>query len=419
MKRFLLIPLVVSAVVLPARAGEQGQSSVLAVFDIDNRGPRLSKKTVENLSEYLSVLLTENGICVLDSEQMQTRYHEEKGKVPKKCKNEACRAELARSAGADQYLVTRILKIVDTCKVTAKVFGLEKGPARLAASSGEGCDEKELLEALKQIVFKLAYSQPEGDTEEATLYYYSSGRHAASLKKKIHKSYKTGAVRQQSEIGRLSVSSHPWGRIWIDGEDTGKTTPLVDYLLPIGKHEIVIQPPGDKKMTAEAEIWPGETTSLVIGSESGATGDKPYGWLSVNTRPWSEVSLDGKHIGMTPLRHQISPGKHEVKVTFAHGETQTRKVNVEPDKTVRVALSASGQKPAQIGKGMGLLMVNSLPWGRVWIDGRDCGKATPLFNYKLPAGKHRVTIYFSTGGLKSEEVEIKAGETTRKVFRSQ
>jgi PEGA domain-containing protein len=375
--------------------------SLLAVFDIENRGPRLSKQAVANLSEYLSVLLTENGYQVINQTEIREKIRAKKSQ-----------ADLAREVKAPRYLTTRILRIVNVCKVTAKLYSVDRSTAIQAASAGDGCDEKELLSALKQVVFKLSYNRPsEGETEDTTLYYYKSG---GLTKDDQSKSDTT----EQAEIGRLSLSSRPWGRVWIDGKDTGRTTPLIDYLLPTGKHHIEILPPKSSAMRAMVEIWPGELTSLVVGTDDDKNGSIKAGWLSVNTRPWSEVCLDGKHIGMTPLRHQLAPGQHTVKLTFANGESKSQIVTIAPGQTTRVVQSASSTSAVKYGKNMGLLMLNSLPWGRVWIDGKDCGKATPLFNYQLAAGKHRITVYFSTGGLKTEEIVIKAGETIRRIFRS-
>ncbi|MBW1809223.1 MAG: PEGA domain-containing protein [Deltaproteobacteria bacterium] len=378
---------------------------LLAVFDIENRGPRLTKQAVENLSEYMSVLLTENGYQVVSQAEIRQKIRAKKS-----------HAELAREIKAQHYLDTRILRIINVCKVTAKLYNIESSIAIQAASAGDGCNEKELLSALKQVVFKLSYNRPnEAEPEDTTLYYYKSG----GLEKAGQPiSAKTAEATDQAEIGRLSLSSRPWGRVWIDGKDTGRTTPLIDYLLPTGKHHIQILPPKSSAMRAMVEIWPGELTSLVVGSDDENDGSIKTGWLSVNTRPWSEVCLDGKHIGMTPLRHQLAPGQHTVKLTFANGESKSQTVKIAPGQTTRVVQSASSASAVKYGKNMGLLMLNSLPWGRVWIDGKDCGKATPLFDYQLSAGKHRITVYFSTGGLKTEELVIKAGETIRRVFRS-
>jgi hypothetical protein len=122
---------------------------------------------------------------------------------------------------------------------------------------------------------------------------------------------------------------------------------------------------------------------------------------------------------MTPLRNRSLPGKHEVRLVFAHGETRTQQVEVKAGETTRLVTRAETPTDFPFRAGHGLLKLHASPWGRVWIDGRDSGKATPVFHQQLPAGVHRVTIHFATGGFMTDEVVIRAGETTRKVIRQQ
>jgi serine/threonine-protein kinase len=91
--------------------------------------------------------------------------------------------------------------------------------------------------------------------------------------------------------------------------------------------------------------------------------------------------------------------------------------SVDMDETALEPGEGAAAGPVAATGESGLLSLNSVPWGRVWIDGKDTGKATPVFNHQLPAGPHRITIHFSTGGFMTEEVEIRAGETTRKIVR--
>jgi len=37
---------------------------------------------------------------------------------------------------------------------------------------------------------------------------------------------------------RITVNSIPWSEVWIDGKNTTQHTPLVDYQLACGHHEI-------------------------------------------------------------------------------------------------------------------------------------------------------------------------------------
>jgi hypothetical protein len=41
----------------------------------------------------------------------------------------------------------------------------------------------------------------------------------------------------------VTLGSKPWAQVWIDGKNTNKVTPLVDYKVPCGKHAITFKNP--------------------------------------------------------------------------------------------------------------------------------------------------------------------------------
>jgi serine/threonine protein kinase len=61
--------------------------------------------------------------------------------------------------------------------------------------------------------------------------------------------------------------------------------------------------------------------------------------------------------------------------------------------------------------------ISSKPWAEVSIDGKPTGKITPLVNYSIPCGKHRVT--FRNADLmieRNESVTLKPGQPFKKIF---
>jgi serine/threonine protein kinase len=61
--------------------------------------------------------------------------------------------------------------------------------------------------------------------------------------------------------------------------------------------------------------------------------------------------------------------------------------------------------------------ISSKPWAEVSIDGKPTGKITPLVNYSIPCGKHRLT--FKNADLmieRNESVTFKAGQPFKKIF---
>jgi hypothetical protein len=66
--------------------------------------------------------------------------------------------------------------------------------------------------------------------------------------------------------------------------------------------------------------------------------------------------------------------------------------------------------------GTGFLLVNTVPWLAVSIDGRPVGN-TPLVRVPLAHGRHVVVLRTAAGSQETRLVEIRSGETTRLVVR--
>lgn len=69
--------------------------------------------------------------------------------------------------------------------------------------------------------------------------------------------------------------------------------------------------------------------------------------------------------------------------------------------------------------GAGTLTVQAIPYGQVWVDGRMVAPETPLRNFSLPAGDHRVKVYFVEPRAYSEErvIRIEPGQSATTGFR--
>ena len=61
------------------------------------------------------------------------------------------------------------------------------------------------------------------------------------------------------------------------------------------------------------------------------------GYLSINSTPWSALSVDGRVIGNTPqLNIRVPPGRHELVLTRKGFETRRTSVTVGSGNTVRI-----------------------------------------------------------------------------------
>jgi hypothetical protein len=82
-----------------------------------------------------------------------------------------------------------------------------------------------------------------------------------------------------------------------------------------------------------------------------------------------------------------------------------------PDRPAHVVAPAGqspalgdGQPPAALG-GYGLLSITAEPWARVFLDGRDLGRTTPVTRLSTPVGHHTIELRARTGAV-TVEVDI-------------
>ena len=61
------------------------------------------------------------------------------------------------------------------------------------------------------------------------------------------------------------------------------------------------------------------------------------GYISINSRPWAELSVDGRVVGNTPqIKIWLTPGRHQLLLTREGFQTYTAWVVVPPDGNVRL-----------------------------------------------------------------------------------
>jgi hypothetical protein len=61
--------------------------------------------------------------------------------------------------------------------------------------------------------------------------------------------------------------------------------------------------------------------------------------------------------------------------------------------------------------------IGSKPWAEVAIDGKPTGKSTPLMDFSLACGKHRITFTNSDLMIERNEIIIlKPGQRFKKIF---
>ena len=63
--------------------------------------------------------------------------------------------------------------------------------------------------------------------------------------------------------GELLISTVPWSRVIIDGNDTGRDTPVRALRVPAGSHTIVLRTPEGEEHTVGVNVIPGRTVRII------------------------------------------------------------------------------------------------------------------------------------------------------------
>lgn len=59
------------------------------------------------------------------------------------------------------------------------------------------------------------------------------------------------------------------------------------------------------------------------------------------------------------------------------------------------------------------LVINTIPWARVFVDGRDTGRNTPIRSLSVSPGRHRIGLRTPDGEMHNITVNVEEGETER------
>lgn len=147
--------------------------------------------------------------------------------------------------------------------------------------------------------------------------------------------------------GGAFVTTLPLGAdVWVDGAYVGHTPAFVD-LLAAGSHTIVVTRTGWAAQSATVQVGVGQVVSLSLvlqRTNALLAGARGYGTLDVRGSPaGATVYVDGAKIGVIPASAQKVPaGYHIVTLVGKPSERTTRDVNVYPDTTTTVSITAGG-----------------------------------------------------------------------------
>jgi hypothetical protein len=137
----------------------------------------------------------------------------------------------------------------------------------------------------------------------------------------------------------------------------------------------------------------------------------PSGWLNVASEPESEVWIDGKKVGKTPMEdHDLPVGLHVVVLKTEDGRRESKQLQILRDKTTEWKHRFAPKEVVEEGPNMGRLSVTSNVEAEVIIGGRRAGW-TPFLSHPLKPGRHVVTLKTDKRQTRTYTIVIAAGRT--------
>ena len=172
--------------------------------------------------------------------------------------------------------------------------------------------------------------------------------------------------------------------------------------------KVLMQRPPASMPDTVVEVIEAPPSKLVEKSSSIVVETEPAGAI---------ITIDGKAAGTAPLTlFEIGPGEHAVEASLAGYSNVKRTVSASAEgDRLTVVLTLTKKERAEVARGR--LSLSTDPWTHVSLNGRMLGD-TPLIEVALPAGRHRLKLSNEQAKIDvAIEVEVKAGQVTKKVLR--
>ena len=205
----------------------------------------------------------------------------------------------------------------------------------------------------------------------------------------------------------VDVTSSPAGaEVWIDGADTGKTTPArVD--IAVGRRTVRLEKDGYEPSTIPIQVT---ATGPGVAAD-GILTPKPV-TVQIATDPIGATVRLGNQTFTSPQTVTLKPGRYAVKVEKAGFQAVETFAVIEP---ARANVLRYEMRRASL---TGLVSLNSDPWAMVYQDGSSepIGQ-TPVIGHSASAGLHRYRFVNPQQGLdETRSVDVLADDHVRKNF---
>lgn len=186
-------------------------------------------------------------------------------------------------------------------------------------------------------------------------------------------------------------------------------------------------------LAAKATASPNSAASAVTNS---GTAEQPEAVAAKTPLPKPSSPTDGAATAAIAAKDATNPPEPGSKDSSASSDPPSkasRKPTRKPvPKAARsAATSTSGAPVATATTGpkksatanpkaktlYGNLVVNTMPSSRVYVDGRDTGRTTPILSLKISQGSHRIGLKTPDGTTHEVQIEVQEGQTVKVIKR--
>jgi class 3 adenylate cyclase len=168
-------------------------------------------------------------------------------------------------------------------------------------------------------------------------------------------------------------------------------------------------------VAVRAQVRPEATPAPTTAARPAA---KPA--IAASTAPASKAQVaaapDAAPKVATAKLDAASPGVHKAEAPKAAPSPRKPKLTAKPAGTEVAAAkpeaAPQASAPAPV-VAAGVIQLNILPWGEVFVDGKSRGVSPPLRVVEVPAGAHTIEVRNTTFPVHTQRVDVRSGEPVR------
>jgi eukaryotic-like serine/threonine-protein kinase len=218
---------------------------------------------------------------------------------------------------------------------------------------------------------------------------------------------------RKAPLGAVELRTQPNApaRIKLDDVYRG-VAPLRMEGVRVGPRRLSIEADGYLPVAKEVEVQPGATALVEVS----LVPDRPHGETAVPAAPVAPSDSAAPGAPSLPSGVTSPPPSGEAAPAPGSQEQSSRSRRSRRqrgDEPESAATTPAPSAPAVAPNAPGNLVINSVPWAYVWVDGMDTRRTTPMMGYPLPPGVHEVQLRTAMGQVHTERVTIQPGQTAR------